>query len=242
MSAHLAIPATTHVLRAILESQLEAAYGDLTAPAVSIGSPPRPPTAGNAAPAAEAPGLILFMHHAAPNPAWRNMYDPVMDSNGIRIARSPLVLDLHYLLAAQGGDLEREVVLGVGMTAFHRNGIIPRDRIKQILTALVIDPDPTNIMQTLGGAKLNDKDVQPESITISQQALDVDLSTKLWSAFQSPLRPSAFYLVTTVFLEVDEEIPPTADVEKIAVASRPSSDPRASDADDAVIMQTDPLP
>jgi hypothetical protein len=182
------------------------------------------------------------MHHAAPNPAWRNMYDPVMGSNGQRIARSPLVLDLHYLLAAQGGDLEREVVLGVGMTAFHRNGIIPRGRIAQILSALAVDPDPTNILQTLGSAKLDKKDLQPESITISQQALDVDLSTKIWSAFQSPLRPSAFYIVTTVFLDIDEEIEPIADVDEVIVTSRPSSEPESSDAEDAVIVQTRPLP
>lgn len=242
MSAHLAIPATTHVLRAILEDQLAVAYDDLSPPPVSIGSPPRPPVTGNGAPPAEPAGLILYMHHAVPNPAWRNMYDPVMDSAGNRISRSPLVLDLHYLLAAQGGDLEREAVLGVGMTAFHRNGIIARDRIKQILAALVVDPDPTNIIQTLGGAKLDEKAGQPESITISQQALDIDLSSKLWSAFQSPLRPSAFYLVTTVFLDVDEEFEPIAAVDKIVIAARPSQAPASTDADDAVIVQAQPLP
>lgn len=242
MSAHLAIPATTHVLRTILEKRLKAAYGDLPPPPVSVGSPPRPPATANGVPPAEAAGLILYMHHAAPNPAWRNMYDPHVSTSGERFARAPLVLDLHYLLAAQGVDLEREAVLGVGMNAFHRNGIIPRNMIKQILAGQPVPPHPASITQTIGDAKLDEKAVQPESITISQQALDVDLSTKLWSAFQSPLRPSAFYLVTTVFLDVDEEFETPGEVEKVVIAARPSSDKQSSDADDAVIVETRPLP
>src|SRR5262244_3659873 len=118
MSAHFAIPATSFVLKAIIEARLKIAYGSFAPPKVSIEPPPRPPAQapGNGG-AAELAGLILYMHHAGSNAAWRNMYDPHVDGAGKRFAKAPLVLDLHYALAAQGQDLEREVVLGVGMSA-----------------------------------------------------------------------------------------------------------------------------
>ncbi len=240
MSAHFAIPATTFVLRAIIEARLKAAYGAFTPPKVSIEPPPRPPAA-NGAPA-EAAGLILYLHHAGPNPAWRNMYDPHVNSSGERFAKAPLVLDLHYMLAAQGLDLEREALLGVGMSAFHRNGIVPRPMIEALLGAIPVPPAPTKLMEELTGEPLHDPANQPESITVSQQPIDVDQSTKIWSALQSPLRPCAFYLVTTVFLDTGEMFEAGEDVETVVVAVRPTADPAAPAVDDAVITITEPLP
>lgn len=240
MSAHFAIPATTFVLRAIIEARLKAAYGAFTPPAVSIEPPPRPP-AGNGAPA-EGAGLILYLHHAGPNPAWRSMYDPQVDSAGKRFAKAPLVLDLHYMLAAQGLDLEREALLGVGMSAFHRNGIVPRPMIAALLGAVTIPPMPAKLMDTLTAEPLQDPANQPESITISQAPVDVDMSTKIWSALQSPHRPCAFYLVTTVFLDTGETFVAGKEVEKAHIAVRPTADAAAPAIDDALVDVTKPLP
>ena len=240
MSAHFAIPATTFVLRAILEARLKAAYGTFTPPAVSIEPPPRPPAA-NGAPAENA-GLILYLHHAGPNPAWRNMYDPHVDSGGKRFAKEPLVLDLHYMLAAQGLDLEREALLGVGMSAFHRNGIVPRPMIAAILGAVTIPAMPAKLMDTLTAEPLQDPANQPESITISQQPVDIDVSTKIWSSLQSPHRPCAFYLVTTVFLDTGETFVAGKEVEKAHIAVRPTADAAAPAVDDALADVTKPLP
>lgn len=240
MSAHFAIPATTFVLRAIVEARLKAAYGTFTPPKVSIEPPPRPPT-GNGVPA-EAAGLILYLHHAGPNGTWRNMYDPHVDSAGKRFAKAPLVLDLHYLLAAQGLDLEREALLGIGMSAFHRNGIVPRPMIAAILGAVTIPPSPAKLMDTLTAEPLQDPANQPESITISQQPIDVDLSTKVWSSLQSPHRPCAFYLVTTVFLDTGETFAAGKIVDKAHIAVRPTADAAAPAVDDALADVTKPLP
>jgi hypothetical protein len=237
MSAHFAIPATTFVLRAILQARLKSAYGGFSPPPVSIEPPPRPPGGSNGAASAEPAGLILYLHHAAPNGAWRNMHDPHLDPLGKPLARPPLVLDLHYMLAAQGLDLEREAVLGVAMSAFHRNGIVPRPMIQALLGAILpppTPPGPAKLMDLLTGEPLADPANQPESITVSQQALDIDLSTKLWSALQSPLRPSAFYLVTTVFLQTGEKPVESKETKKVHIAVRPSADPDASAADDAL--------
>jgi hypothetical protein len=240
MTVHFAIPATTFVLRSIIEARLKAAYGTFTPPKVSIEPPPRPPVpaAGNGASPTEAAGLILYMHHAGTNPAWRNMYDPHVDSTGKRFRKAPLVLDLHYMLAAQGADLEREVVLGVGMSAFHRNGIVPRPMIQALLGAVAAPNPAQKLMDGLTNEPMHDPASQPESITISQQPVDVDMSTKLWSALQAPIRPCAFYLVTTVFLDTGEVFPPAADVDSLVIATRPVVDRAADPTSDAVITVT----
>jgi hypothetical protein len=241
LSAHFAIPATTFVLKAIIEARLKLAYAGFTAPTVSVEPPPRPPAPVTTNPTPEAASLILYMHHAAANPAWRNMFDPHVDGAGKRYGKAPLVLDLHYLLGAQGGDLEREALLGVGMSALHRNGVIPRGIIEQILGAITIPPAPTKLMETLTAEPLHDPSNQPESITVSQQAFDVDMSTKVWSALQSPMRPCAYYLVTTVFLDTGEAIPPPKEVDSVVVADRSVPTPIGVVEEDVVIAGK-PLP
>jgi len=241
MTAHFAIPATTFVLKSIIEARLKIAYGAFAVPKVSIEPPPRPPVPAQGNPQQEPLGLTLFMHHAATNGAWRNMYDPHVDGEGKRSAKAPLVLDLHYLLAASGSDLEREVVLGVGMSALHRNGVIPRPMIQQLLAAIAIPNAPTKLMDTLTGEPLDKPASQPESISVSQQAFDIDMSTKVWSALQSPLRPCAYYLVTTVFLDTGETFPAPGVVDSLVIMERPSATPDA-DVDEDVVVVGAPLP
>lgn len=226
MSARFAIPATTFVLRALVQERLRLGYGAITAPTVSVEPPPRPsPTAnpGNGAQQPEAPGLNLICHHIAPNPAWRNMYEPHVDRAGVRRGPSPMAVDLHYLLAATGADLEREVLLGLGVTALNRFGIVPRPKIAALLASINVPQNPTKILDLLPTEQLQDPAEQPEQITISHQPVDLDLSTKIWSAFQSPLRPSAYFLVTTVFLEVDENLPAPVEVDQVSVGVRPDA-------------------
>ncbi len=224
MSAHLAIPATTFVLRGIVDERVKRAYGDFTAPPVSIEPPPRPPgtpAGGNGAQQQPEPaGLTLFLHSVSPNPALRNAWEPHVGPDGARVGRSPLALDLHYLLAATGADLEREVLLGLGVTALSRFGIVPRAKISEVLTAQVPPNPPERLLDGLSTEPL---DQQLTQITVTQLPLDVDLSTKLWSALQSPMRPSAHFLVTTVILDVDETIPAGSDVDAVVVGVRPDA-------------------
>lgn len=236
MSAQFAIPATTFVLRSIIGTRIAAAYGGFAPPQVSVSPPPRPPAPVNGAHAPEAPGLILFLHHAGPNPAYRSMFDPHVSIEGKRIANAPLVLDLQYMLAALGEDLEREALLGIGMSAFHRNGIVPRPMIQSILQAVNVPNPPTKFMDKLTGEPLFDVATQLESITVSQLPVDVDMSTKLWSSLQSPQRPCAFYLVTTVFLDTGDVYPATPLVDHLSIAGRATADPAAGGDEDEIIV------
>lgn len=238
MSAHFAIPATTFVLKAIIEARIKAAYGAFAPPKVTVEPPPRPPATPPVGAQPESPGLILYMHHAGANPAWRNMYDPRLDSQGAPIGKAPLVLDLHYVLAATGVDLEREALLGIGMSAFHRNGIVSRPMIQAILSAIPVPAVPVKFMDSLTGEPLFDPASQVEQITVSQQAVDIDMSTKLWSALQSPIRPCAYYLVTTIFLDTGEVFADPAAVESVSIAARPVADPAADPSNDDILVTT----
>jgi hypothetical protein len=194
MSAALAIAATSEVLRFLVNDALTRAAADLqfVAPQVSTGAPPRP----NPADGADAPAVNLFLHHTSPNPAGRNIMGPARDAQGRRLNNAPLILDLHYLLSAHGPETLREIGLGSAMHALHQAGIVPRELIRRVLKALETNPDASK--QAVARSRLAD---QIESLTISAQSLDLDAITKIWTATQSPYRPSAGILVTTVFLE-----------------------------------------
>ena len=239
MSAHFAIPATTFVLRAIVEDALTKAYGALGPPPAVVVSPPPPRQEGGAAaPPPETTQVILFLYHVQPNAAWRNMFDPTMDSSGNRSSRAPLALDLHYVVAATGTDLEREAVFGTAIYALHRTGIVSRPLIKAILGSVAPPPMPTKLMDLLTTEPL---DQQIEQITVSHQALDADMLSRMWTAFQSPFRPSAGFLVTTVFLERTEVFPDPVAVKTIDIHARPDPTPGgALPADDIAVVDKGP--
>lgn len=241
MSVHFAIPATTFVLKGVIEARLKLAYGSFTPPPVLVSPPPRPPASppgGAAEP--EAAALILFLHHAGPNAAWRSMYDPHIDASGARIGPAPLVLDLHYMVAALGADLEREILLGVALSALTRNAILPRPMIQAVLASVTIPVTPTRLLDTFTAEPLSNSTSQPEQITLSQAPVDVDYSTKIWSALQSPLRPSAFFLATTVFLDPGETFPAPPIVAEVDVGIRPDPDPAATGALDILAVGDGP--
>lgn len=227
MTAHFAIPATTVVLCGLLRESLETAWQGFIPPPVLAEPPPRQqpaPQRENQAPPPEPLALHLFLHHAGPNPAWRNMHEPQTGPDGRRIVAAPVVLDLHYLLAATGPALEREMLLGLGIHALTRAAIVPRDKVQAILGQLQVPAQPTTPIESLGNEPLFDPLHQPEQITVTQNPVDFDLSTKLWSALQAPLRPSASFLVTTVFLHLDEAVPPARLVEALRLAAHPDPD------------------
>jgi len=199
MTAALAIAATSEVLRFIVEDAMVRAGQALNfaPPATTVGPPPRPTQQGGGGNALVEPaGVNLFLYHVTPNPAWRNMHSPERDRQGRRLNNAPLVLDLHYLLSAHGSDIDREIGFGTAMHALHQAAIVPMELVRLALKALIGNTNP--LRKILAGEGLPD---QIESLTVTPQTLDIDAVTKIWNAAQAPFRPSAGYLVTTVFLE-----------------------------------------
>ena len=149
---------------------------------------------------------------------------------------------LHYLLAATGAGLERETLLGVAMTALHRRAILDRADVFAILDAVTPPPASTDPMDEMYDEPLWNQGQHPEAIKISQHPLDIDMSTKLWSALQSPIRPSAYYLVTTTFLDTQVSLNEGPPVTEMNIAGRPAANPGADPTDDLVLTRSEPLP
>jgi len=198
VTAALAIAATSEVLRYIVEDAAVRAGQALNfaPPPTTIGPLPRPQAQNGGQVPVEPTGVNLFLHHVTPNAAWRNLHAPERDGRGRRLNNAPLVLDLHYLLSAHGADIDREIGFGTAMHALHQAAIVPVALVRKALAALAGHANP--LRRILAGEGLAD---QIESLTITPETLDIDAVTKIWNAAQAPYRPSAGYLVTTVFLE-----------------------------------------
>ena len=217
MSVAFAIPATTLVLKRLLEKAVSASFPGGFA-AVTTNAPPRfdpgRPSGGEVQ--SEPTALNIFLHHANPNTAWATDRRQRKVSTGELLHNGPLVLNLHYLMSAHGGTLEREMLLGIGMHAMHHVGIFKSSEIAALLASSGNQPAD---IEAAASEKLWR---QVEKLTVSREALDTDILTKLWTAFQAPYRPSVGYLVTTVFLEDKADIlePPPADILKIFVGQQ----------------------
>lgn len=131
--------------------------------------------------------LNLFLYHVSTDASWRNRDLPRGVSQG-QPGRRLLPLRLHYLLTAAGqddvdDDQGRHTRLGQAMLALH-------------------DQPELDEFAPATGIKN-----QPDPIRITLQPLTVDEMSKLWSAFQSPYRPSVAYEVAVVLIESNESAP-----------------------------------
>ncbi|WP_417067310.1 DUF4255 domain-containing protein [Niveibacterium terrae] len=203
MSSALAIAAVSAVLKDLLNDGLiqHNAAGVLgSSVTVSVGPPDRVVPADGT----EASQLNLFLYQVSPNPAWLNMSLPSRSAgDGQRLANAPLALNLHYLLSAySGGDLHGEILLGYALQLLHENAVLPRQAIH---TALTPSPDLGGTLPAaLRALAISGLENQAEQIKISPEYLSTEDLTKLWTATQSPLRPSASFLVSVVLIASEE--------------------------------------
>ena len=160
--------------------------------------------------AAGACKVSLYLFHVAPEPFHRNTYpaDPrITDSKQRnietrprRIPQQPLALSLHYLLSAHSESyVEEQQAMSIAMKALHDH---PNPRI----TLPVHSPD----------------DPPFQSISLVLQTQTVDDVGRLWQAISTPLRMSAVYRVSVVFLEPEVDPRPLPKpVETFNVAAYP---------------------
>lgn len=188
MSNALAVAAVTRTLRNLLTSVGTADYSGLpddTRPTAEIEVTTLPlDRVRNGDGASSHNQLNLFLYHAEPNSAWRNMDMPLRVRDG-ESGRPPLALNLYYILTAYGQDdseLVAHVLLGSAMGILHDHPVLGRAEIR---TALA----PSELHS------------QFERVHITPQPVSLDEVSKLWTGFQSEYRLSAAYQVSVVLIE-----------------------------------------
>ena len=180
MSNALAIAAVTATLRFLLEKSIQA-------------DPDLPGTLVTAKPLDKARGthtgrqLNLFLYQSQVNAAFRNSEIPQQAKSG-ETGIPPLALNLYYMITAYGEEqrMDEEVashhLLGRAMSTLHDHPLLGADEIKNALDG-------------------NDLYRQIERVRFTLQPMAVDEISKLWSAFQTPCRLSAFYEAAVVLIE-----------------------------------------
>lgn len=205
MSSALAIAGVTAVLRDLLNDGLinNDATGTVgTTVSVRAGPPDRViPANGDA----ESTQLNLFMYHVTLNSGWCNERLPARDASGSqRLTNAPLALNLHYLLSAHGSeDLHGEILLGYAMQLLHEMPVLSRNAIRRAL-----NPSPPvdgvalpPALKALADSGLEN---QIELIKITPEYLNTEEISKLWTATQSHLRPTAAYMASVVLIEATQ--------------------------------------
>jgi hypothetical protein len=196
MSSPLAIGAVSAVLRNLLDNGF-----------INIGAPLSPVKVTAVAPdlvdledPEAPPSLNLFLYRTTRNIGWAEMALPSFDGDGTRLTSPPLALNLHYLLTAYGAaDFQAEILLGYAMHLLHERPVLDRAAIRRAL-----DPSPLGAtilppaFQALTAADLAD---QLESVTITDESLDTEELSRLWSAIQAHYRPTTAYVVSVVLIE-----------------------------------------
>lgn len=196
MSSPLALGAVTAVLRNLLDNGFIDAGAPLSPVKVTAVAPDLVKLDDPDAP----PSLNLFLYRTTRNQGWAEAALPWFDSNGTRLVNPPLALNLHYLLTAYGvADFQAEILLGYAMHLLHERPVLDRAAIKRAL-----DPSPfgTSILppafQALTASDLAD---QVDSVTITDESLDSEEMSRLWSAIQAHYRPTTAYVVSVVLIE-----------------------------------------
>ena len=197
LNGGLAIASVTAVLKDLLGNALIgytslAGLGDVTVSAI----PPDRIASG----AEEHTQLNLYLYRVAPHAKLARSPEPGTSAVPAT-RRTPLALELSYLLTAYGAeDFHAEILLGCAMQVLHETPVLQPARIRAALgtpqskkSKVILSP----VRAALTGSNLAD---QVEEIKITPQFLTSDDMSKLWSAMQARYRPSISYQVSAVVL------------------------------------------
>ena len=127
--------------------------------------------------------LNFFLFHVAEDPYQKNSFWTQAAQGGVGsplnqpVAAQPLCLDLHYLLSARskGSYAQEQQVMGVAMKALHDQAIVT-----------VPTPIPFGVFMT--------------EVTVTMEHPTWDELCRLWQGLATPMRMTAEYRVSIVFL------------------------------------------
>ena len=195
MSSPLAIGAVSAVLRNYLDNGLI----DVNAPLSPVKITAVAPDTIKLDEPEPTPSLNLFLYRTSRNQGWAEVGLPSFDANGSRVSAPPLALNLHYLLTAYGNaDFEAEILLGYAMHLLHERPVLDRAAIRRALQVPLDSSILPPAFQALTASDLAD---QLELVTITDEPMDSEEMSRLWSAMQAHYRPTAPYLVSVVLIE-----------------------------------------
>jgi hypothetical protein len=197
VSSPLAIGAVSAVLRNLLDNGL---INALPAPQSPVKVTAVAPDTIKLDDPEAPPSLNLFLYRTSRNTGWAELGQPAYDGNGTRLANPGLALNLHYLLTAYAGaNFQAEILLGYAMHLLHERPVLDRAAIRRALDPTALDQTILPpAFQALTAADLAD---QLEAVTITDEPMNTEEMSRLWSAIQSHYRPTAAYVVTVVLIE-----------------------------------------
>ncbi|RUS92876.1 hypothetical protein DSM106972_098010 [Dulcicalothrix desertica PCC 7102] len=207
MSNALSIAIVTAVIKNLLENGLvsdaiAASVGDVLVTAL----PPDKIQVGSD----ERAQINLFLYHVTQNrnvdwisQEYRNRHGSITPSN-TRATNPPLALDLHYVLTAYGAkDFQAEILLGYAMQMLHKLPIITSDTIENALKNAADTSTSSVFSQAITGLSVSNLAAQMGQIKVSPEFLNMEDSSKIWSALQTHYRPSATYQASMVLIDSD---------------------------------------
>jgi len=185
VSNTLAISAVTEAFSALLRNVSDEAALDPTL--VTQDPPDRART-----PQRNGHQLNLFLYQVTPNPGHVNADLPFRSSGGQVLTQPQLALDLYYLLTAYGvsdNETDAQHVLAHAMSVVHDAGTIPREAIRNVVTAQ---------NSAVAASDLAD---HIEPVRLTPHVLSEEDLFRLWSMFQSKYRLSVGYCASVVLVE-----------------------------------------
>jgi hypothetical protein len=201
MSNALSIVAVTAVLKDLLENGLvndsiTASVGDVLVTAI----PPDLIKVGTD----ERAQLNLFLYQVTQNRNvdWISQEFRTRHPKSERSVNPPLALNLHYLLTVYGAkDFQAELLLGYAMQLLHKTSVISSELIENALK------NTTSLLsQALAGVSVSELVRQLGQIKLTPEFLNMEDSSKIWSALQTHYRPSVSYQASMVLIESSIEI------------------------------------
>ncbi len=140
----------------------------------------------------------LFLYKVQENPFLRNQDWQVSPADSSRLVPPPLSLNLYYLMTSYAtndpslGNANHHEILGEAMRVFYEFAVVPEEYLA------------------------GDLDAAREQIKITQNGLDMEELSQVWSTFSEPFRLSVLYEVSVVQLDQSAErqrdMPPRARV------------------------------
>jgi hypothetical protein len=189
MSTAVAVGATMRCIASIVDSAISTSGTSALGAATTTVLPPDRNEIG----ASEVSHLNLFLFAVTMNAGWRNV-ERMRANDGSRVGKSPLAVDLHFMMSAYGHvEYDAEILLGVGMQSMYEQSFLDRGQIRSLFGSAASDEEKIMAQSLL--------DQQIEQIKISEHDLSADELYKLWSAFGSKCRPSAAYVATVVLID-----------------------------------------